>query len=116
MKRILYTDFCHDNIRRDIEEDLNLEVIVRNKEKWNLQYIISILTNPMTTLVVINDITEMSIAEMTLGIFMCKKVLVTNPCIKEYNGLLDFYSDLEPSCSLKEIKSSFKTWFNFAME
>ena len=111
LQKYLYTDKCSDSNKIKIEELLGFKVIVRNIEHWNIDTISNVITNPQLKLIVIHDINEMSVSEMTLGSFMCKKVLITTKSINYYKTHMSMIDDIELSCDLTAENTSFFNWF-----
>ena len=112
MKNIIYTDYCCDNLKKEINKKLNLDVVLRmDYSSWTLSDTMSIITIPNIKLAVINKIDEISVIEMGLLNFLCKPILITAP-IKGYpileSKIVDF---IEPTCKLDKEDSNFITWY-----
>ena len=99
--KFIYTDKCNEEVRNELVDNLRVGVIVRNEEEWDIGYITMMMTNPSLEVVVINNIDERSIAEMTLAAFMCKKILVTSKSISQYPHIYSFVSEEHSSSVLK---------------
>jgi len=107
----IYTDSINEDVLRIIKSQItNIDFIIRDESKWNSRYISNIITDPVLSCIVINNFNDLSISEITLASFMCKKILVTDPKIKNTPLILDLISDLQPSCNLNIVNNSFITW------
>ena len=108
----IYTDIVDKTIITNLEKELyNVKFIVRDLENWDIRYITNILTDPNLKVLVINQISEMSIAEITLASFMCKTILCTTKTILEYDYIYDMITDLQEGCNLTINNNSFKHWY-----
>ena len=110
--KYIYIDSGDINIIKELEQSIPpIKFIVRDKDNWNMENIIRIVTNPNLHLIVINHIDEYSIMEIALAGFMCKQILITTNAINDYDILKDIVSYIEPSCNLNVSNNSFKNWY-----
>jgi len=108
----IYTDKANSDIVEGICEELSaVEIIVRDDKNWNIRYITGLIMDPNIKVIVIHDINDLSIAEITLASFMCKKILCITNTIKEYPKLLEMITDLQPGCNLTINNNSFTHWY-----
>ena len=111
-KANIYTDISDITIIQQIQKVYpHLNFITRNEKEWDIRYITSIIMDPNLKLIIIHDINDMSIAEITLGSFMCKHILCVTSAIKEYNKIFDMVNDLQLGCKLTEANTTFINWF-----
>lgn len=114
MQKVIYTDRCDPVVEDRIQAELGLLVVRRMPDdKWNIQDSSRIITDPRIVLAVINEIDEVSLMEIGLLLFLCKPILVTDKAVQEYNILSREVNFTEPSCSLKEVHTSFISWYNY---
>lgn len=114
MQQIIYTDLCHPIVEDKIKTELGLEVVKRLPDDvWNLPAAASIVTDPRIHLAVINQIDEISLMEIGILIFLCRRILVAAKSIEEYKILARTVDFVEPSCNLREPHSSFISWFKY---
>jgi len=112
-KVYIYTDKADDYIIQDITKELgNVSFIIRDKDKWNIRYITGLIMDPNVEILVIHEINELSIAEIALASFMCKRILCISNTIKEYPKIYDMVTDLQPGCNLNVNNTSFIHWYN----
>ena len=109
----IYCDECNDNLKNIIESELNINIIVRDNENWDINYLSKIITTPMMVLCVINNINEQSVCEIALSSFMCKSILVTNKTIIEYPKLELLVNHIDYSANLLSENSTFVSWYNY---
>ena len=111
--KFIYTDYCNDKLRTKIFDELQLSVIVRAKDTWDISYITKMLTDPSLSIVIINQIDEQSIAEISIAAFMCKQILVTSKALDEYPNIKILITDEEIGCNLNSKNSTFISWYNY---
>jgi len=112
-KNIVYVDSANDSIIEKLEkENPDIQFIIRDKDNWNIKYIVNLIMDPNLVAIVIHDINELSIAEITLASFMCKKILCITQTIKEYDKIIDMVTDIQPGCNLNINNNSFIHWYN----
>ena len=109
----IYTDNANLSIITNIENTINspIKFIIRDTVKWDVRYITNVIVDPNVKIIVINNIDEMSIAEITLASFMCKTILCTTNTIKEYNKIYNMITDLQTGCNLTINNNSFSNWY-----
>jgi len=112
-KKFIFCDKCLPSVKQEIENKLYLDVITRNIDDWSIEYISSVITSPLLKVIVINNIDEVSISEIALASFMCKKILVTTKAINEYPLIYNMVSDTEPGCNFMLNNCSFVNWYNY---
>lgn len=111
-KDYIYTDKADPERLKEIKEKYpNLDFIVRDKNKWNIRYITGVIMDPNVKVIVIHDIDELSIAEISLASFMCKIILCVTDTVKEYDKIYEMVSDLQTGCNLTINNNSFSHWY-----
>lgn len=111
---IIYTDSCIQQIEDKVQSELMLSIIRRpDEESWDIWGASRILTDPKIVLAVFNTLDEMSIMEIGLLLFMCKRVMITDKAVTEYKTLAKQVDFIEPTCSLKDPNSAFISWYNY---
>ena len=108
----IYTDIINHKVMKNICDKLGpVEFIIRDEEKWNIRYITGIIMDPNVKIIVVHNINEMSIAEITLASFMCKTILCVTDTIKEYEKSYDMVTDFQTGCNLTINNNSFTNWY-----
>jgi len=114
MERFIYVDDCNPIVEAKILSDLGFQVVRRLPEKtWNVNDVMTIITDPGLILAVVNQIDEASLMEISLLHFMCKPILVTHRAIKEYPLVERTVDFIDYTSNLKDPASNFTTWFNW---
>jgi len=109
----IYTDKADTEITKLISKELSaVEFIVRDEKNWNIRYITGIIMDPNIKVLVIHNIDDLSIAEITLASFMCKQILCITNTIKDYPKLFEMITDLQPGCNLTINNNSFSHWYD----
>ena len=109
----IYTDKADPDVLNSIRKELgHVDYIVRDKEDWGIRYVTSIIMDSQVNGIVIHDIDEMSIAEITLASFMCKTILCVTDTVTEYEKIYDMVTDLQTGCNLTINNNSFTNWYN----
>jgi len=107
----IYTDYCNKTELKKIKDNLNINVIIRDEDKWDINYVISHIMDTHMDVIIIHDINEMSIVEIGLAAFMNKHILVTCKSVKEYRKLPNLINDIQPGCDLRKENNSFINWY-----
>jgi len=109
----IYTDIADKDILKNIKIELpSIDFIIRNESEWNIRYITGIIMDPNVKVIVIHNINEISIAEITLASFMCKTILCVTNSIKEYSIIQNLVTDIQTGCNLTINNNSFIRWYN----
>jgi len=108
----VYTDKADSELIKQLTNELPaVEFIVRDEKQWNIRYVTGLIMDPNVKVIVIHDMNELSISEITLASFMCKQILCITNTIKDYPKLQEMISDLQPGCNLTINNNSFAHWY-----
>ncbi len=110
---IVYTDYCTTSNKVILEKDLDISIIVRDINKWDIPYIASIVCDPALKIVVINRIEDISILEIGIALLMCKDVLVASNGVHGYKHIYDTVTYMDANCRLDKDTCAFKDWYKY---
>ena len=111
---LIYTDICNPGLEDCIRTELGLYVVRQiSEDQWNIQDSSRILTDPSIAMCVISRISEISLMEIGLLLFLCKPILIADPRIYEYEILSKQVDYIDSACNLKEQTSNFISWYKY---
>lgn len=115
-RAFIYTDSCCSEIEQKVLKELNLRVVKTfGQETWSVNEAMIIITDPQLRLTVINQLDYLTVMEIALLNFMCKKILVTTKTINEYPVILRSVDFVDTYCDLTSEDSQFITWYKTYM-
>jgi hypothetical protein len=116
MEKLIYVDTCSEKTEQDIKQELSLSVVRQIPEQeWNVSDSSKIITDPAIVLAVFSRLSEASIMEIGLLLFLCKPLLIADPRANEYELVSKQANYVDPTCNLKETINVFVNWFKYTM-
>ena len=111
---MIYTDDCSNIVQKKIKSELNLDVLKRlDSDQWNINDAIRIITEPSISLVVINNLDEISLMEISLLAFLCKPILISSKSITEYPAVIKTVNWIDNSCDITKEYNNFISWYKY---
>lgn len=112
MDNFIYTDDYIDAVESKISNSLNITIIKRFPEDtWNISDAMRIITSPELELAIINKIDSISLMEISLLHFMCKKILVTTNSVNTYPAIARTVDYIDVSCTFMSEDNNFIQWY-----
>lgn len=116
MDKLIYVDVCNEKTEEDIKKELGLSVVRQIPEQaWSISDSSKVLTDPAIVLAVFSRLSEASIMESGLLMFLCRPILIADPRALEYDLISKQANYVDSTCNLKEVTNSFITWYKYTM-
>lgn len=110
---LIYTDLCSKSNEDAIRKHTGRNIVKRmNKDEWNVNEAMRIITDPFVELAVINKLDVISLMEISLFHFMSKPILVTTETINMYPAAVKTVDYIDGACSLIQDYNSFISWYS----
>jgi hypothetical protein len=116
MDKLIYADVCNEKTEENIKRELGLIVVRQQPEiTWNMQEASKTLTDPAIVLAVFSRLSEVSIIESGLLMFLCKPLLIADSRAREYDLISKQADYVDSTCNLRQEANSFITWYKYTM-